>query len=248
MFLLVLGIVGLFAGTHAAPNFCTVQPTSSHPYRIDLSSLASVQDYTAHFKTETFQYVFNICKAISFTDQACPQGTMVCEQFQGASSVSYGSVNSYTLSHAPKNPNNITAILRTKGTVCTGSKGGFSTTEISFRCSHGGGFLHPVVTNEDIDTCSVQMEFPTAAACGVHVKVSKSTDGGGILLIVFFVLLIVYFIAGAVWHHRNGKRGADMIPNLSFWSSLPGLIKDGFKFTKSKATGSQESYGSYSRL
>ncbi len=42
----------------------------------------------------------------------------------------------------------------------------------------------------------------------------------------FFVLLTVYFVGGILFM-KFGKNstGIEMIPNLSFWKSLPGNIK-----------------------
>merc|ERR1712050_468611 len=54
---------------------------------------------------------------------------------------------------------------------------------------------------------------------------------GSILLIVFFVVIVVYFIAGMLFLKFVKKNeGAEIIPNKSFWTALPGLIKDGFLF------------------
>ena len=42
----------------------------------------------------------------------------------------------------------------------------------------------------------------------------------------FFVLLVVYFVAGAVFlKFRRGAEGVEIIPNVEFWKSLPGLIR-----------------------
>lgn len=74
-------------------------------------------------------------------------------------------------------------------------------------------------------------------------------DGGGdgalsvgsIMLIIFFVLLIAYFALGTVFQVTVRKAsGHEKIPNYMLWSQLPGLIKDGFKFTVS--CGKKSSY------
>ncbi|EDV26658.1 uncharacterized protein TRIADDRAFT_63795 [Trichoplax adhaerens] len=63
-------------------------------------------------------------------------------------------------------------------------------------------------------------------------------SGGSVLLIIFFVLLSVYFIGGIIFmkYVRNAE-GFEAIPNVSFWSSLPSLIKEGFAFTFSRCSG-----------
>ncbi|EDV26659.1 uncharacterized protein TRIADDRAFT_63796 [Trichoplax adhaerens] len=54
---------------------------------------------------------------------------------------------------------------------------------------------------------------------------------GSVLVIIFFVVVIVYFLGGMMFLKFVGhKEGLDIIPNRSFWSSLPGLIKDGIVY------------------
>ena len=64
---------------------------------------------------------------------------------------------------------------------------------------------------------------------------------GSILLIIALVVAIVYLLAGVVIQSTVRKaEGSDRIPNVSFWSLLPGLVRDGFKFTFS--CGKSSSY------
>ena len=51
----------------------------------------------------------------------------------------------------------------------------------------------------------------------------------------FFVVLVVYLVAGILFmKYRRGATGKEVIPNVEFWSSLPGLIKvsDAIKTSK----------------
>ena len=70
-----------------------------------------------------------------------------------------------------------------------------------------------------------------------HQKDDDSAEGGagGILLIISFSGLVVYFGAGFMynWKHKN-LEGKERIPNLEFWTGLPGLIKEGCRFTLAK--------------
>ena len=55
---------------------------------------------------------------------------------------------------------------------------------------------------------------------------------GSILLIIVLVVVIVYLLAGVMVQSAVRKaEGRERIPNVSFWSLLPGLVRDGFKFT-----------------
>ena len=64
---------------------------------------------------------------------------------------------------------------------------------------------------------------------------------GSILLIIVLVVVIVYLLTGVVVHSAVRKaEGRDRIPNVRFWSLLPGLVRDVFKFTFS--CGKSSSY------
>ena len=55
---------------------------------------------------------------------------------------------------------------------------------------------------------------------------------GFILLIIALVVAIVYLLIGVVVQSTvREAEGRDRIPNVSFWSLLSGLVRDGFKFT-----------------
>jgi len=45
-----------------------------------------------------------------------------------------------------------------------------------------------------------------------------------------------------------GASGIDLIPNISFWTTLPGLIKDGYLFFISPCIGSRSEYDAYERI
>ena len=64
---------------------------------------------------------------------------------------------------------------------------------------------------------------------------------GSIVLIIVLVVVIVYLLVGLVVQSAVRKaKDRERIPNVSFWSLLPGLVRDGFKFTFS--CGKSSSY------
>lgn len=64
------------------------------------------------------------------------------------------------------------------------------------------------------------------------VGVSRHVALGVLRVTAFFVFCPIYFGGGAFYNFKvKGKRGAEMVPNLEFWQSLPGLVKDGCKFS-----------------
>ncbi|XP_071873714.1 cation-dependent mannose-6-phosphate receptor [Bombus fervidus] len=61
---------------------------------------------------------------------------------------------------------------------------------------------------------------------------SKGLSIGSTLLIYLFVISGIYFIGGALTlKFLRGATGWEMMPNHSFWQSLPSLVKDGISFT-----------------
>jgi 1,2-dihydroxy-3-keto-5-methylthiopentene dioxygenase len=44
----------------------------------------------------------------------------------------------------------------------------------------------------------------------------------------FFVVVVIYLVAGILFmKYKRGATGKEVIPNVEFWSSFPGLIKVG---------------------
>jgi len=62
-------------------------------------------------------------------------------------------------------------------------------------------------------------------------------SGGSILLILVFVLAAVYLIVGGIFmKYKKGAIGSEIIPNKSFWTEFPSLMKDGLMFMTSPCT------------
>ncbi|KAM9971242.1 hypothetical protein ACTFIW_011218 [Dictyostelium discoideum] len=79
---------------------------------------------------------------------------------------------------------------------------------------------------------------------------NKNGIGGGwIFIIILLSFTTVYLVGGVLINKfKNEKSGLDLIPNKDSWSSLGGLISDGFGFIKSKATGSTSGGNGYSSI
>jgi len=68
---------------------------------------------------------------------------------------------------------------------------------------------------------------------------SSGMSGGSVFIIIVVVVAAVYVIAGCAFNRvKKGTTGMrESCPQHEFWCDLPGLMKDGFLFTKSKLTG-----------
>ncbi|EDV26922.1 uncharacterized protein TRIADDRAFT_54350 [Trichoplax adhaerens] len=77
----------------------------------------------------------------------------------------------------------------------------------------------------DRDTGKYQFIFNYAGACRTLKPASSLLSGGSVLLIVFFSLLGAYLIFGIIIQSSRGARGYELIPNVEFWSKIPGCIR-----------------------
>jgi hypothetical protein len=67
---------------------------------------------------------------------------------------------------------------------------------------------------------------------------------GSILLIILLCVTVTYFAGGIVFNKfKREKTGTEIIPNRDCWFAIPGLVKDGVKFTIHKIRGNPSSQG-----
>jgi len=75
-------------------------------------------------------------------------------------------------------------------------------------------------------------------ACPVPLTQGGALSIGSGIMITIAVLLVVYLTGGILWNKfKQEKDGMELVPNVEFWSSLPGLVKEGFQFTIEKIRG-----------
>lgn len=109
-----------------------------------------------------------------------------------------------------------------------------------------------LVCNPNVPTLTVTGLTPQPAQCNyvitAHSKQAcrkpgtgksggkKRLSGGSVFLIIFFVSAAVYLIVGVIvkWKVMHVPVGVELIPNINFWREIPGLIADGFRFTRDK--------------
>jgi len=96
-------------------------------------------------------------------------------------------------------------------------------------------------------SCGQPTPTPPIGGSSFYLKIIDSDDqrglsGGSIFLIILVVLLFVYCAGGITYNIKvKGASGAESVPNIAFWQKLPGLVKDGCLFTKSKLMKSSSS-------
>ncbi|XP_060074317.1 uncharacterized protein LOC132554038 [Ylistrum balloti] len=81
--------------------------------------------------------------------------------------------------------------------------------------------------NYNDDTPVFNLFSPCACYNGCRHDISV----GAIFCVVFICLVATYLVVGMLYRQAvHRAMGLQLLPNLTFWTSLPGLIKDGYLF------------------
>uniref|UniRef100_A0A2C9LU25 Cation-dependent mannose-6-phosphate receptor n=1 Tax=Biomphalaria glabrata TaxID=6526 RepID=A0A2C9LU25_BIOGL len=203
------------------PCRCTYSDGSG---TVDISSVG-LQNGQPRFKDEYSYdrsiYSYNPCFTVSLG--SC-QDSAICKKV-GSDYVTMGSQAGVTWSYTGYYP------------MATYTTSENRRTEVLMMCDKS--YTEPridVVGELNPGILSINM-FTNCACPNVCKRVDPIPDENGglstgsILLIIFFVTLIVYVVGGAAFnYHRDQKVGKEMLPNYNFWSLVPGLILEGFKW------------------
>jgi len=120
--------------------------------------------------------------------------------------------------------------------------------EIDFSCTPNAGTGSPTYTGEN-PQLHYNFQWVSQYACplGKQGGGNNIEEGVDVAALAIFIILIVsitlYFVIGIlIKKFKMGATGPDIIPNWGFWSSLPGLVKDGFMFIINKIRGRSGTY------
>jgi len=116
------------------------------------------------------------------------------------------------------------------------------TTVINVECAPGSPTTLVGISEPPSQVCWYIIAMKSQHACptgkGSIGGKAGGLSGGSVFLIIFFCGAAAYLLIGVVVKWRMGASpGVEMVPNIEFWRSLPGLIMDGFGFLRSKVTG-----------
>jgi len=150
-------------------SYCRIEQLG-HP-TINLNPLGmNDQDYAigSHLN-QGFDYVINVCKSLNYNDDACHEGSAVCQRHRSADAASevYGYTGSTTLSWSDEVEGTYgegsKVVMRMTGASCWTNNSSIAETTIEFVCSKKE-FL--TVSKEDYNGCSLSLTFYTQLACG----------------------------------------------------------------------------------
>jgi len=221
----------------ATPQFpCTwTDPNTGDIY--NLAPLVGDADYYQNVTSKKWWVYINICRTVVST--AC--GTVTggvggCQVWQPsnptgkavmglANSISFMTLQNQTYEGQ-------------KGLTFTGGGGGRSFT-LDLQCVPNAGVGTPLFEEEV--TLSYNFGWQTQYACPLNYNPGGNGGGGGglsggsIILIIVLCLMVVYVAAGVTFNKvKKQATGLELIPNVEFWTSLPGLVKDGAMFIVNK--------------
>jgi len=115
---------------------------------------------------------------------------------------------------------------------------GGRTFSVNIQCpptGRAGAAVPPTTVTSGQQNCDYSVVFVHPSGCPLSGAAGSGGGGltwGGYFMVFSSVGLVLYGSVGAGLNHRSGKAGLDLVPNLGFWQTLPGLIRDGvFYFT-----------------
>jgi len=91
------------------------------------------------------------------------------------------------------------------------------------------------------DACQYTLTYGTPHACPGDSGgggSSSGLSGGWIFIIILLVGTFLYVVIGCVYKGKQlGATGMERCPQVDFWRELPGLAKEGCRFTWNKLRG-----------
>jgi len=201
-----------------------------------LTKTATNSDYKG--SDASYDYYMNVC-APSTTAQGS-QGFGIIQYIKGGF-VFVASLGTWPLAvwSAPT-ANSVVATLSDGEKCYIAGEYITRTAIVTFTCSSA---TNPTFTvSEGQNNCVFNIGL--AAVCGGGSSGGGGgLSGGSVFLIILVVVIPIYIAAGFVYKMKvKGTTGMESCPNIEFWREIPGLVKDGFRFTISKVRGASSSH------
>lgn len=232
-------VVALFVLESQSQPTCTYKDAKGNEY--DFTALTNNEkDYHIPKGSATnvkWDIYLNMCRAL--VQDICASGSAGCQQWDPSKGVGgRASMGAYAGSTYAATPSK----TGTDGygvTIQYINGDGNRQFEIDLTCDYKTDIGAPVFTEEN-PKLHYNFQWATKYACP---KGSSGGGGGGglsggsIFLIILLVGGVVYLVGGILFNKfKRQATGVEIIPNVGFWTSLPGLIKDGVMFIVHKIT------------
>jgi len=191
-----------------------------------------------------YNYYFNFCGVMNADQDCAASGGMLCQYDHGNYTFT-AIVAKWEAATPPTwsldlNSKTVTATFNNGGTCYPGNlprtanfifSCGSSALSVQ-SCSQPGAYCKPYL-----------LALSSSYACGGGAPPgsddsSSKLSGGWVFFIIVCVVTPVYIIGGCAWNHFRDKdrqlSWKDKCPQHTFWFMVPGLVKDGCKFTMAK--------------
>jgi hypothetical protein len=112
---------------------------------------------------------------------------------------------------------------------------------IKITCAEAEGGFSTVGDSVQSSLYEVEVSAPCAGAPAPGGGTGDNNGGGGGGGVIFIIIVLagssVYFAGGYIFNWKvKHLEGRERIPHVDFWAGLPGLVKEGCRFLKSKVT------------
>jgi len=218
--------IGVAAVYGQSPSYCQYNGYNINP----LQNTSS--DYVIN--SGLYIYYINVCGPV-LAKQCLPTQAVTCQTWNGGKAT-LSVYNTGTAGPLSRSSGSEGFTVQFSG----GDQG--RSMEIDFVCSASAGIGSPSLQGENpknhyIFTWNTQYVCTGGGSGGL--------SGGSIFLIIVLCVAVVYITAGILFNKfKKQATGIELIPNVEFWSSIPGLFKDGWMLIINKIRGR----GGYSQV
>jgi 1,2-dihydroxy-3-keto-5-methylthiopentene dioxygenase len=174
-------------------------------------------------------YTYQPCS--DFTTELCKTATAICQSNDTAGvGVNCGTARNATFVY--DNSDNYVSLQYENGDKVNGRA---RKSVVRLVCNDSVTIPQLTALGDFFATDVYEFKLVSKHCCPVPYQLQAryfSMSIGSLLIILFFSLVFLYFVGGALYmKFARGAKGKEIIPNQRFWSSLPGLIRDGLMLT-----------------
>jgi len=233
-----------FLATVSASPPCeyTYKSTDGSEYKFSYSKMKRSSPNYYVGSDMYYSYEMNICDTVGNVPECQSSGAMICQTKLGTTDY-VAMIASWTKSPDatwdiidPNDPKAGAKLTFVNGDQCYVAGQWIPRTAIvNLRC--GTSSSDTFTINEGAG-CTFNIELTSPNACAGGGGGGGSSDdglsGGSVFMIILVVVVFVYIVGGCIFKTvKQGTSGIESCPNIEFWRDLPGLLKDGFRFTMS---------------
>eukprot|EP01123_Difflugia_compressa_P014182 TRINITY_DN708_c0_g1_i2.p1 TRINITY_DN708_c0_g1~~TRINITY_DN708_c0_g1_i2.p1 ORF type:complete len:250 (+),score=48.13 TRINITY_DN708_c0_g1_i2:38-787(+) len=213
--------------------------TATDGTKYDLTALANHGEIKANDEKSEWTYTVTICK----NQLPCVQSNdpTVCAN-PGAGYCQKGITANFIYCIGVVDATSIVGKAAGAGVELTyKSPRGGRVGKVTVNCDQGGDFISKTVAISPQTVNGYTFTFSSCGACpggggsGCH-DTTGELSGGSIFLIIVFSLLFVYVVSVSIFNYvkNDARTPMEILPHVSFWKSVPGLVQDGVSFVISK--------------